>query len=108
MLFGISQALDTLPAKKRILLSGTPMQNELGEFFNMVNFCNPGVIGSSSEFRRKYERPILESREPSCSEVKKKRAMILQKELSTIVNEFILKRDDFYEIPIEFFMNKSD
>ena len=87
-----SRALSCLPAKKRILLSGTPMQNELGEFFNMVNFCNPGVLGTSAEFRKKYERPILESREPDCPRHKKEKAAVLQKELSTTVNEFILKR----------------
>ena len=89
---GLAQSLMQLPAKKRILLSGTPMQNELLEFFNMVNFCNPGVLGTSMAFRKKYERPILESREPDCSESKRQKAMLLQKELSTIVNEFILKR----------------
>lgn len=30
----------------------------------MVNFCNPGVLGTPAEFRKKYERPILEGREP--------------------------------------------
>jgi DNA repair and recombination RAD54-like protein len=40
---GLSKCLNLLPAKKRILLSGTPMQNELTEFYNMVNFCNPGM-----------------------------------------------------------------
>ena len=34
----LSKCLNALPARKRILLSGTPMQNELTEFFNMVNF----------------------------------------------------------------------
>lgn len=81
-----------LPAKKRVLLSGTPMQNELTEFYNMVNFCNPNVLGSPSEFRRKYERPILASREPDASPSEVHVANLLQKELSTIVNEFILKR----------------
>jgi DNA repair and recombination RAD54-like protein len=81
-----------LPAKKRVLLSGTPMQNELTEFYNMVNFCNPNVLGTPSEFRRKYERPILASREPDASPSEVHVANLLQKELSTIVNEFILKR----------------
>ena len=88
----IAMSLSALPARKRILLSGTPMQNELGEFFNMVNFCNPGVLGSINEFRKRYERPILESREPDCPQHKKDKAAALQRELSTIVNEFILKR----------------
>lgn len=50
---GMSISLSALPAKKRVLLSGTPMQNELTEFFNMVNFCNPNVIGTVSEFRKR-------------------------------------------------------
>lgn len=52
---GLARSLGLLPAKKRILLSGTPMQNELTEFFNMVNFCNPGVLGSGAEFKRRCE-----------------------------------------------------
>ena len=34
---GLSNSLTLLPAKRRILLSGTPMQNELTEFYNMVH-----------------------------------------------------------------------
>ena len=89
---GLAKSLNLIPAKKRILLSGTPMQNELTEFYNMVNFCNPMVLGSLSEFRRKYERPILLAREPYASDKEVKDANVLQKELSLIVNEFILKR----------------
>lgn len=89
---GLAVSLNALPAKKRILLSGTPMQNELSEFFNMVNFCNPNILGSLSEFRRKYERPILAAREPDAIESEISEAAKLQKELSVIVNEFILKR----------------
>lgn len=89
---GLSISLDSLPAKKRILLSGTPMQNELTEFFNMVDFCNPKVLGSLSDFRKRYERPILRAKEMDASVADKAKADKLQKELSTIVNEFILKR----------------
>ena len=89
---GLSKSLTLLPARKRVLLSGTPMQNELTEFFNMVNFCNPNVLGSLSHFRKKYENPILRAREPDASPRHVEKAELLQKELSTIVNEFILKR----------------
>ena len=37
-----SQALASLACRKRVLLSGTPMQNDLVEFFAMSNFTNPG------------------------------------------------------------------
>ncbi|GJN22373.1 hypothetical protein PR202_gb09929 [Eleusine coracana subsp. coracana] len=50
-----NKALASLPCTRRILLSGTPMQNDLEEFFSMVNFTNPGVLGDASYFRRYYE-----------------------------------------------------
>ncbi|KAH8061094.1 hypothetical protein JL722_4390 [Aureococcus anophagefferens] len=40
-----SQALASLACRRRVLLSGTPMQNDLVEFFSMANFTNPGIFG---------------------------------------------------------------
>ncbi|KAF8405043.1 hypothetical protein HHK36_009940 [Tetracentron sinense] len=50
-----NRALAALSCRRRILLSGTPMQNDLEEFFAMVNFTNPGVLGDAAYFRRYYE-----------------------------------------------------
>jgi len=44
-----SMALASLPCRRRILLSGTPMQNDLEEFFAMVDFTNPGILGTQEE-----------------------------------------------------------
>ena len=57
-----TKSLASLPCRRRVLLSGTPMQNDLEEFFAMVDFTNPGVLGSCSEFRRKFQSPILNGR----------------------------------------------
>ena len=87
-----NKALGSMHCKRRILLSGTPLQNQLQEFYSMVNFCNPGVLGSPSEFRKMYERPILAGREPDATddmrELSKERSSIL----SSFVNGFILRR----------------
>ncbi|KAJ8447397.1 hypothetical protein Cgig2_019391 [Carnegiea gigantea] len=50
-----NKALASLLCKRRILLSGTPMQNDLEEFYAMVNFTNPGILGDAAHFRRYYE-----------------------------------------------------
>ncbi|TYK13976.1 protein CHROMATIN REMODELING 25 isoform X1 [Cucumis melo var. makuwa] len=50
-----NRALAALSCRRRVLLSGTPMQNDLEEFFAMVNFTNPGILGDVSHFRRYYE-----------------------------------------------------
>ncbi|KAF5448145.1 hypothetical protein F2P56_028703 [Juglans regia] len=87
-----NRALATLPCKRRILLSGTPMQNDLEEFFAMVNFTNPGILGDVVYFRRYYEAPIICGREPTATEEEKKLGNERASELSAKVNQFILRR----------------
>jgi DNA repair and recombination RAD54-like protein len=50
------------------MLSGTPLQNELQEFYSMVSFCNPGLLGPPGAFRKRFEVPILAGREPGASD----------------------------------------
>ena len=42
-----NRALAGLACKRRVLLSGTPMQNDLQEFFAMVDFTNTGILGDA-------------------------------------------------------------
>jgi DNA repair and recombination RAD54-like protein len=87
-----NKALDSLACRRRVLLSGTPMQNQLQEFYAMVNFANPGVLGTPSQFRRTYESPILAGREPDASDAEATLGAERSSQLSEIVNEFILRR----------------
>jgi DNA repair and recombination protein RAD54 and RAD54-like protein len=88
-----SKALDSLPVRRRVLLTGTPMQNDLEEFFAMVDFTNRGVLGKTPEdFRRNMLGPILKGREPDATEKQKQNMIAVQTEMSGIVNDFILRR----------------
>ncbi|XP_020575569.1 DNA repair and recombination protein RAD54 [Phalaenopsis equestris] len=87
-----NRALATLPCTRRILLSGTPMQNDLEEFFAMVNFTNPGILGDATYFRRCYEAPIITGREPVATMEERKLGLERSAELSAKVNQFILRR----------------
>ena len=62
------------------------------QFFAMVNFCNPGVLGSPASFRKHFEGPILASREPGAGADVLRRGEERSEELSGIVNAFILRR----------------
>lgn len=45
------------------------MQNDLQEFYSIIEFVNPGILGTSAAYRKIYEEPILRSRQPTCAEV---------------------------------------
>ena len=85
-------ALDALPCRRRVLLSGTPLQNNLDEFYAMINFTNGGVLGDRRMFRRYYEQPILVGREPQADSEEQREGMERSAELSAIVNQFVLRR----------------
>ncbi|CAL9045906.1 unnamed protein product [Musa banksii] len=87
-----NRALASLPCKRRILLSGTPMQNDLEEFFAMVDFTNPGVLGDATYFRKYYEIPVVSGREPTATLEERKLGIERSAELSAKVNQFILRR----------------
>lgn len=87
-----SRALDSLRCARRVLLSGTPLQNKLDEFYAMVSFCNPGLLGSPAAFRRRFEAPILAGREPGAAEHDCELGAGRTEELSRLVQAFILRR----------------
>ena len=56
----------------RIILSGTPIQNELNEFYAMLSFACPDLLQnvSPASFRRLYVNPIMKSREADATGIK--------------------------------------
>ncbi|KAJ1975781.1 DNA-dependent ATPase protein rad54 [Dimargaris verticillata] len=86
------QALNQLQVQRRVILSGTPIQNDLTEYFSLLNFANPGLLGSTAEFRRNYELPILRGRD-SCA-TDKERQLSDQKlaDLLLLASKFIIRR----------------
>uniref|UniRef100_A0A8C7A3Z9 RAD54 homolog B n=1 Tax=Neovison vison TaxID=452646 RepID=A0A8C7A3Z9_NEOVI len=85
-------ALMSLSCEKRIILTGTPVQNDLQEFFALIDFVNPGILGSLSSYRKIYEEPIILSRQPSASEEEKELGEKRAAELSCLTGLFILRR----------------
>ena len=47
-----TQLVHQLKARHRLCLSGTPMENHLGELWSLCHFLNPGLLGDSQTFRR--------------------------------------------------------
>jgi superfamily II DNA or RNA helicase len=53
-----AQAIRRLPGGYRIAMTGTPVENHLGDLHSLFQFLNPGFLGSAEEFRRRYALPI--------------------------------------------------
>ena len=87
-----SQSLNSLNCKRKLLLSGTPIQNDLTEFYSMIDFVNSGILGSHATFKRIYEEPIMKSRLPSCSAADKELGASRLAELSRLTGMFVLRR----------------
>lgn len=53
-----AQAARRLEATSRVALTGTPMENRLAELWSVMDFLNPGILGSAELFRTRYANPI--------------------------------------------------
>ncbi|KAM9325604.1 transcriptional regulator ATRX [Gastrophryne carolinensis] len=85
----ISKAMNSIRTKRRIILTGTPLQNNLVEYHCMVNFIKENLLGSIKEFRNRFINPIQNGQ---CADstmvdvrVMKKRAHILYEMLAGCV-----------------------
>ncbi|KAJ9197879.1 hypothetical protein DTO164E3_5435 [Paecilomyces variotii] len=85
-------ALNSLNVTRRVILSGTPIQNDLSEYFSLLHFANPNLLGSQNEFRKRFEIPILRGRDAAGSEEDRKKGDERLGELTNIVNKFIIRR----------------
>ncbi|KAJ9150948.1 DNA repair and recombination protein rad54 [Coniochaeta hoffmannii] len=85
-------ALNQLNVSRRVILSGTPIQNDLSEYFALISFANPDLLGTRLEFRKKYEIPILRGRDADASEADRQRGDQCLKDLLEVVNKFIIRR----------------
>ena len=70
-----------LQAASRIILTGTPVQNHLGELWNLFQFINPGLLSSYEQFNQKYIIPITNLQDDE-----------RQQQLQALVSPFMLRR----------------
>uniref|UniRef100_A0A5K3F2A4 PHD-type domain-containing protein n=1 Tax=Mesocestoides corti TaxID=53468 RepID=A0A5K3F2A4_MESCO len=86
---GVTKAINSLKTPKRIILTGTPLQNNLTEYWTMVNFVKPNLLGSAREFANRFVNPIKNGQHSNSTQrdvqLMKKRAHVLFKTLDGCV-----------------------
>jgi superfamily II DNA or RNA helicase len=76
-----SQAAMQLQADFKVITTGTPIENHLGELWNLFNFLNPGLLGSLDRFNEAYAGPIERNQDRE-----------RRNQLRRLIQPFILRR----------------
>jgi SNF2 family DNA or RNA helicase len=76
-----TQSIKRLHSGQKIALTGTPVENRLSELWSIMDFLNPGYLGSFQSFRKDFVLPIEKYKNRASLEV-----------LRTIIQPFILRR----------------
>ena len=74
-------AVKSLTGERRVALTGTPVENRLLELWSIMDFLNPGYLGSQSAFTNRYSRPIEQDKNSE-----------LVHELRSLIRPFLLRR----------------
>ena len=74
----VSQAARSLRAAQRLCLTGTPMENHLGELWSLLDFLQPGSLGTQQQFQRHYRNAIEKNGD-------EKRAAALARRIAPVV-----------------------
>ncbi|WP_092406992.1 DEAD/DEAH box helicase [Pseudomonas sp. NFACC02] len=96
-----SQTVMALNADFRMVATGTPLENHLGELWNLFRFINPGLLGSQDSFAARFATPIEQG------DVAARRALkaliqpfILRRLKSQVLEELPARTEITYKVPL--------
>lgn len=90
-----SQAVMRLKADFRMILTGTPIENHLGELWSLLEFVNPGFLGSQKEFQERFAVPIEREQNRNARQTLKRllRPFLLRRLKSEVLHELPSKTE---------------
>jgi SNF2 family DNA or RNA helicase len=90
----LSQSLRRIPSRTRILLTGTPIQNNLKELWSLFDYtCKGELLGTIHRFGRDFEQPIRYATYKNATSKEKQLAAELTKQLRNILAPHFLRRE---------------
>eukprot|EP01133_Synstelium_polycarpum_P000248 gene248-301_t len=88
----LTQAVKQIQSNHRLILSGTPIQNNVLELWSLFDFLMPGFLGSERQFEETYSKPILNSKDPKCTQRDQEAGALAMEGLHRQVLPFLLRR----------------
>jgi SNF2 family DNA or RNA helicase len=76
-----AKAARQLSSEYRVALTGTPVENHVGDLWSLMEFLNPGLLGTQSVFKRRFFDPIQKKRDPEAAA-----------HLKNVTGPFVLRR----------------
>uniref|UniRef100_A0A8C5T0R7 DNA excision repair protein ERCC-6-like n=1 Tax=Laticauda laticaudata TaxID=8630 RepID=A0A8C5T0R7_LATLA len=88
-----TKALGTILARNRVLLTGTPVQNNLQELWSLFDFaCQGSLLGTAKTFKMEYENPITRAREKDATLGEKALGLKIAENLMSLIQPHFLRR----------------
>ncbi|KAK5870589.1 hypothetical protein PBY51_003525 [Eleginops maclovinus] len=88
-----AKSASTIPSKNRVLLTGTPVQNNLKELWALFDFaCQGTLLGTAKTFKTEYENPITRAREKDTTPGEKALGSRMSENLMAIIKPYFLRR----------------
>ncbi|XP_024995826.1 TATA-binding protein-associated factor BTAF1 isoform X6 [Cynara cardunculus var. scolymus] len=88
----ITCAVKQLKAQHRLILSGTPIQNNVLELWSLFDFLMPGFLGTERQFQATYGKPLVAARDSKCSAKDAEAGVLAMEALHKQVMPFLLRR----------------
>ncbi|EFJ06187.1 hypothetical protein SELMODRAFT_186944 [Selaginella moellendorffii] len=88
----ITLAVKRIQAEHRLILSGTPIQNNVLELWSLFDFLMPGFLGTERQFHGSYGKPLQAARDPKCSAKEAEAGVLAMEALHKQVMPFLLRR----------------
>ncbi|XP_065853225.1 TATA-binding protein-associated factor BTAF1 [Euphorbia lathyris] len=88
----ITGAVKQLRAQHRLILSGTPIQNNVMDLWSLFDFLMPGFLGTERQFQATYGKPLVAARDAKCSAKDAEAGVLAMEALHKQVMPFLLRR----------------
>lgn len=97
-----ARTIKQIKATRRLALSGTPIENHLGELWSQLDFLMPGLLGSRKEFDNNWRKPIEKDADPWVANrlAARIKPFIKRRTKAEVAKELPLKTEQIIRVPL--------